>query len=165
MQTKSKRKGKSLEDKVAELIRETFGVNQKFVQRADASGNKSTEVGDIDIFDPTIIKKFPFVIECKNREEWKMRDLIGYQKDNKTNPFLRYIEQNEKDVKKQNDFKYGLIVFSKQYEDIYQLVYDESLIERLKELDSYIITTLKNKKVLITTFKKLLEEGKHGKIV
>jgi|GEM_PF-3868177 hypothetical protein len=113
------------------MIRKKFNVDKKYIQRADASGNKSTEIGDINIFDKEVEKKFPFVIECKNREEWQLRDIIGYSKNNKSNPFKKYIEQNKVDLAKAGGEKYGLIVFSKAYEDIYAMMYQPELFEDL----------------------------------
>ncbi len=162
MQSKSKRKGKSLEDRVASMIRKKFNVDKKYIQRADASGNKSTEIGDINIFDKEVEKKFPFVIECKNREEWQLRDIIGYSKNNKSNPFKKYIEQNKVDLAKAGGEKYGLIVFSKAYEDIYAMMYQPELFEDLdlSVLDQYIVSNIQEYKVLITRFENILNNYK-----
>jgi len=42
-----------------------------------------------------------------------MRDLMGNSRFNKSNIFLSYIKQNQKDLGKVNYSKYGVIVFSK----------------------------------------------------
>ena len=159
MSNNNKRKGKRLEDKIANMLIEHFKVDKKYIQRADSSGNKQTEIGDIDIFHPDVERKFPFTIECKNQEKWKFRNLFGAQRDNKSNPFIAYIEQNKHDVVKSGNKKIGLIVFSKAHEDIYQLIYDSKIISQINKskFSSYSISHISGIEVFITTFEEILE--------
>ncbi len=155
----SKRKGKRLEDEVAEIIRKKYNVDDKYIKRAGSSGVRVEESGDIDIIHPEIEKQFPFVIECKNNEKWKLRDLIGAGKSNKSNPFKQFIKQNAKDVSKR---KYGLIVFSKNYEDIYGLYYckeKDSIYKKIDKLiDSKIITQLDEYNLIVFEFKEFVKK-------
>jgi hypothetical protein len=110
-----------LEQKTAEIMRKYFNVGKKYIKRAGSSGVRVEEDGDIDIIHPDIEKIFPFVIECKNQEKWRMRDLFGMARNNKSNPFYSFIIQSEKELKDNNQI--GMIVFSKNREDIYAFVY------------------------------------------
>lgn len=116
-----KDKGKRLERKTADIMREYFKVGKKYIKRAGASGVRVEEEGDIDIIHPGIEEIFPFVIECKNQEKWRMRDLFGMARNNKSNPFYSFILQSEKELKSKDQI--GMIVFSKNREDIYAFVY------------------------------------------
>jgi hypothetical protein len=159
MANKNKRKGKRLEEIVADILRDAFKVDKKYIKRAGSSGVREEEKGDIDIIHPEIEKQFPFVIECKNNEKWKLRDLIGSGVVNKSNIFKQFIEQSLNELE-DNDF--GLIVFSKNYEDIYGLFYSynkktENMFKKIDSItENKIITKLDNYKIIVFQFEEFV---------
>ncbi len=161
MSSKSKQKGKSFENKVAKMICKIFEIDNKYIKRSGSSGVRLDEHGDIDINHPKIEQQFPFVIECKKNEKWKFNDLLGIGTVNKSNIFLDFISQSITEI--YND-KYGLIVFSKNYEDVYGLFYSDNTTKN-NEMFETILQLLENKmishigeyKILVFRFEEFLE--------
>lgn len=165
MSSKAKRKGKRLENIVADILRKHFNVDKKYIKRAGSSGVRTEELGDIDIIHPEIEKIFPFIVECKNQEKWKLNDLLGKGISNKSNPFKSYIKQIKEELKRTNENKIGLLVFSKNQEDIYCLIFqiDRLDLSFINKLDSYMFSKLDNEKVLICKFEDFLNNYKLNK--
>ncbi len=126
-----KRKGKSLENKIAEFLRETFNTDSRHIKRNISSGTQIGEESDINIIDSEIEARFPFIIEAKNQEKWKLSDLLSDNVNRKSNPFISYLEQLNVEVetyyKRYNVHKKGLLIFSKAYYPIYVMVKHEDI--------------------------------------
>ena len=151
-----KTKGKVLENKVQNILREYFNVDDRIIKRNVSSGTQSGEISDINIIDQNIEEKFPYIIECKNQEIWNIRDLIGNNINKKSNPFIKYWNQIEREIKNYNkkykNKKYGLLIFSKQNYPIYVMVkYNELNIKVLSKLNDYnhIITNINKVKYVV----------------
>lgn len=161
MSSSSKTKGNYLENKTALIIREVFNIDARYVKRSASSGVRNDDEGDLSILHPEFEKVFPFIIECKNREEIKFKFLLGEASLNKSNPFIKYIKQNELDLKDTD--KSGLIVFSKSYEEIYCLIYQIDKFSKLVNIDEFnkniqhLFTNISGKRCLVYPFKKFLE--------
>lgn len=155
MGVKSKRKGKYFESKVQKLIKDFFNSDDRHVKRNISSGTMHGEEGDIstDLID--------FVIECKNREDWNIKHLLGKDKETQSNPFLKFLEQNEKEVEdynvRYNDKRHGVIVFSKNRYPIYVLVKEELINKDLIKDKEYLRTRFNNQWYLVMCIEDFLE--------
>ncbi len=122
MGKKSRDKGASFERKVSKLLTDWWGLT---FRRVPLSGgyDKSLVVGDLWITDEraTIedVKKFPFSIEAKNREEWEWNGIFGY--GNKA--LFSYWKQAKMDAAKQS--KIPLLIFKKNLTPIF-IMWDTS---------------------------------------
>lgn len=150
-----KAKGKTLENYVAKQLREKYKVDERYIRRSGSSGTQTGEESDIFI-DPTILKKFPFQIECKNQEQWKMSNL--FITNQKSNPFKNYLVQVYKEIenysKRYPDIEIKpLLVFSKQHEQVYCMFEYNS--KKIKE-NNYMITTINEIKYIIMLFDEFL---------
>ena len=148
-----KAKGKSLENYVAKQLRHKYNVDERFIRRSGSSGTQTGEESDIFI-DPTILKKIPFQIECKNQEKWKMGNL--FKTDNKSNPFKSYLKQLNNEIKNYS-IRYPdieikpLLVFSKQHEQVYCMFEEDKKTKKLKKYN-HIVTIINNKKYIVMLF-------------
>ena len=84
----SKRKGNTFERKIANIIREVLDAPKDRVQRTPLSGGMY-EKGDLIVKEP-YTEKFPWYVECKNRESWTWPQLIKKPTDN---PVFQWFEK------------------------------------------------------------------------
>lgn len=107
----SKRKGNRAELHVAKKLEEWWGT--PFVRTPGSGGfatvNKSVDlnlVGDVVTDDPT----FPFSVEVKNAENWKLSQLLTSDKA----PLWEYWEQTVEQASRET--RIPLLVFTKNYQ-------------------------------------------------
>lgn len=116
----SKRKGKRLEEYVAEKFNQIHGGI--VAHRAVSSGSFTYEAGS-DIY--FIKKDIPLVIECKNQESWKYRTLFDAEFHNRS-PFKTWLNQLYQSANKYkliyNREPVPLLVFSKAYEPVFCII-------------------------------------------
>lgn len=146
-----KAKGKNLESYVQERIKFVLNVSDVDVHRSSASGTQSGENSDIYI-SPTVLLRFPFTIECKNQEQWKLKDLLF---DRKSNILRKWIIQAEKENEKLKNLTglnlYSVVVFSKQHEEVYAMLPEKQ--QKLLNLNvNHIITNINNQNYIILSF-------------
>ena len=124
---RNKQKGKRFEEYIAEKLRKTFLVDKRYITRAKSSGISQEEFGDI-VLAPSIIEKFPFIIECKFGYDIKLEYYIGKQSNNKSNPLRKFLVQVLKEYNSYTIYakKYNInnklipiLKFSGAYKDIY----------------------------------------------
>ncbi len=102
-----------------------------------------------------------------------MKNIFGYSRFNKSNPLYSYIQQVKKDVEKYNEQhpknkKHGMVVFSKNYEDYYQLIYNDTLedLERyveffyLHEIEHYKTKIYNDTYIQVFSFEEYLDKIK-----
>lgn len=122
-----KRKGKRLENKVAEIIRELWNIKEKDkVHRALTSGNISFERGDIKF---NLNKNIHLWIECKNREDWSESNLIKFN-----NSIKKYFKKVIQDINKKQEIFFPVLIINKAFLPrsylitIYDLVINETFL-------------------------------------
>lgn len=94
----SKKKGASYERTIAKLLSTWWGAE---FHKTPASGALRWGVDNRvvgDIVAPTDAEKFPFVVECKKREQWNFLQIIKG-----TGEFISYWEQVNEDVLRLED--------------------------------------------------------------
>lgn len=133
----SKQKGNNFERKVAKILTEKLGM--EFNRTPSSGGLRWASDNNVygDIVTPD---DFPFIIECKNRENWSFDQLMkGECKE-----FDSWAEQVEGDCDRfQNntlEYAYPLIIFTKNRMPIYiaykNIIYDKqykNIIEKCIE--------------------------------
>lgn len=110
----SSAKGKRFERKAAQLLSEWSGLD---LGRTPMSGAWVNEPGDVVALNNTF---FPFVVECKHEEGWKLDNLLQY-----TNPFPAWISQTvtqvEKKSKSTGELYWPMLLFTRNRSPIYVL--------------------------------------------
>lgn len=155
-----KRKGKSLENQIAEILRENFNTDSRHIKRNISSGTQIGEESDINIVDSEIESIFPFIIEAKNQEKWKISDLLSENVNRKSNPFISYLNQLNEEVetyyKRYNIYKKGLLVFSKSYYPIYAMVKCDDIADIDIQNLSFMHVNINNTWYYVFEFKSFL---------
>lgn len=131
-------KGKRGERLACTELSKWYGVPESFIpSKASGASFRRREAGDI-----ATPPKFPFIIEVKNQEVWKMQDFLEVKKprmikgEMKTalSPFKSYWNQVTHDVKHYNENKhatqiekYPMLIFTKNFETLIMMI-DKPLI-------------------------------------
>ena len=151
MAIKAKQKGNSHERKVAELLSKWSG--SKFI-RTPMSGaihNFKDKRVVSDIVAPLSIGKWPFSIECKNTENsWELNTFIE-----QTAKFWKQWEQCIEDSKREESEP--MLVFTKNYRDIFMSVTKETFDKLEISSTNYIIVNSPQYCLVIMKFKEFLD--------
>lgn len=125
----SRNKGANFERKISKLLEDSLGIS--FV-RTPQSGAFSTNTKDTrlsgDLYSPDL--DFPFVIECKNYEDYNIEDLINGSKGD----VVKWVEQLEKEKGK----KLGLLIFKRNYGKIFCMIENIEFYPSFKWKQYYI---------------------------
>lgn len=160
----SRNKGSGYERKVAKMMTDWWGGGN--FSRVPASGglhwgNDQRVAGDII---PPPESNFPFVTECKKREEWTMEHILLNIGQPKT-----WWEQVVLDARRVNLVPY--LIFSRnRAKDFVMIPYDETLYSQLEKLNDDVMATqvkydnIREEEqvfdVIVTTFETLSEVPK-----
>jgi len=136
MANRYKQKGKRLEEKVSQILNQKYNLPEGSFKRALSSGTYKYEYKSDIIF--SFINPNPFIIECKNREQWKYTDILYFKNDIYkwfSDLYKRYIHIRDKYINKLikntnnniKDFVYILIV-SKAYHPIYVIFNEDNIL-------------------------------------
>lgn len=127
-----KRKGKRLENAVAEILNKSFN-DYRFARSSTSGLRFDLDIGDISIKRQDEFKILPY-IECKNRESWQCKHIFNFEKSPLYKFYLETENKLEKFKTKLNEYKkkynmnprfeiiLPILVFSKAYENIYAIV-------------------------------------------
>ncbi len=163
----SKRKGKRLENIVAEKFEKSLNLEKGTIHRAQSSGTFKYDIGDIRI---NINPPLPIIIECKNTEQWKYKHF--FEDIENIYPFKDWIEQiNTTKLKAQKyygtDDIIWFLIFTKNYEPIYllteQLLVDKLLSNSKFKLEKIPDTYVKNDIYYIFELDEFLKNLKYDK--
>jgi hypothetical protein len=143
---KNRQKGKRGEAAVGKIFSDWWGTEESFLHsQSSGAGNRFGAAGDI-----TTPLNFPFVIENKNSEAWTLGNILTHwksrvnkpkpgkkQKEIQPNTFWGYWEQvleatkdyNKKAINNKRIQKYPMLIFTKNYEEIFIMIHMDAQLE------------------------------------
>lgn len=150
----NRQKGKRGEAIIGKIFSDWWGTEESFLHsQSSGAGNRFGAAGDI-----TTPLNFPFVIENKNSEGWTLGNILTHWKSRvnnikpkkplkpgqitkpkeiQPNTFWSYWEQvleatedyNEKAIKNMRIHKYPMLIFTKNYEEIFVMIHMDAQLQ------------------------------------